>query len=143
MISAFKKGWKNPLMKVFFFREWKNYIKQEEELRGGVRVQHSVATCVAAVAFRLPLVSVDCGPQSATPLPLLVSRLSAACTISPTGPHKTPQKHSRAPQYTTYITLSIPSSLITCRLCKRHVKYAPLSNPNVEYRERFNLGTTY
>ena len=87
-----------------FFCEWKHYIKQEEELRGGVRVQYSGATCVAAVAFRLPLVSVDCGPQSATPLPLLVSRLSAACTISLTGPHKTPQKHSRAPQYTTYIT---------------------------------------
>ena len=86
----------------------------EEELRGGVRVQqhlhHSGATCVAAAVLLLSVLAVSLGRLwtsicNAAPTTHLVSRLSAACTVSlvPTqGPIRPPKNTLAGPRNTIH-----------------------------------------
>ena len=86
----------------------------EEELRGGVRVQqhlhHSGATCVAAAVLLLSVLAVSLGRLwtsicNAAPTTHLVSRLSAACTVSlvPTqGPIRPPKNTPAGPRNTLH-----------------------------------------
>ena len=110
---------KSPLKKKIFFVNGSSSItfikpkEGEEELRGGVRVQqhlHSGATCVAAAVLLLSVLAVSLGRLwtsicNAAPTTHLVSRLSAACTVSlvPTqGPIRPPKNTPAGPRNTLH-----------------------------------------
>ena len=139
MILAFKNGWKISFEEKNFFVNGSSssitFIKPkegEEELRGGVRVQqhlhHSGATCVAAAVLLLSVLAVSLGRLwtsicNAAPTTHLVSRLSAACTVSlvPTqGPIRPPKNTLAGPRNTLHY---LPTLYLIVLYKYHHITY--------------------